>query len=71
MTKIRKVETYLSPRDAERITNLRRTRLARYVRRGILSHFRTAGGHQRFALSELRALREALQRRSVQAKQTR
>ncbi len=63
MTKIRRIETYLSPKDAERFTRLSRGALARYVRRGVLTHYRTTGGHRRYALSELRALRDALRRR--------
>ncbi len=66
MTKIRRVETYLSPKDAEQLTRLSHTALQRYVRRGVLSHFRTSGGHRRYALSELQALRDALRRRRVQ-----
>ena len=63
MTKIRRVETYLGPKGAERLTGLSRNTLVRYVRRGVLSHFRTAGDHRRYKLSELRALCEALGRR--------
>ncbi len=63
MTRIRRVETLLGPKDAERLTGLSRNALIRYVRRGVLSHFRTAGGHRRYKLSELRALCEALGRR--------
>ncbi len=62
MTKIRRVETYFSPRDAERFTDLSRNTLNRYVRWGALTHYRTSGGHRRYALSELKALREALSR---------
>ena len=65
MTKIRRVETYLSPKGAERFTGLSRNALARYVRQGALTHFRTSGGHRRYGLSELRALRKALGRRAV------
>jgi DNA-binding transcriptional MerR regulator len=65
MTKIRRVETYFSPKGAERFTGLSRNALIRYVRRGVLTHFRTAGGHRRYALSELKALREALERRAA------
>jgi DNA-binding transcriptional MerR regulator len=71
MTKIHRVETYLSPRNAERLTSLRRTTLARYVKRGLLTHYRTQGGHRRYALSELRALRDALRRRSATGGQAR
>ncbi len=63
MTKIRRVETYLGPQGAERFTGLSRNTLIRYVRRGVLTHFRTTGGHRRYRLSELRALCEALDRR--------
>lgn len=63
MPKIHAVETYVSPLNAERFTGLSRVNLKHYVRRGFLSHFRTEGGHRRYALSELRALREALQAR--------
>ncbi len=65
MTKIRRVETYLGPQGAERFTGLSRNALARYVRRGALTHFRTSGGHRRYALSELKALCEALHRRTA------
>jgi hypothetical protein len=65
MTAIRRVETYLSPRDAERIARVSRTKLAWYVRRGTLTQYRTAGGHRRYALSELRSLRTALHRHNV------
>jgi|GEM_PF-1982373 len=62
MTIVQRVETYVSPRDAERITGVPRTRLARLLRRGTLTQFRTKGGHLRYALSELRALHASLQR---------
>ncbi len=65
MSKIRRVETYFSPKDAERFCGLSRNALIRYVRRGALTHFRTSGGHRRYALSELKALREALDRRAA------
>ena len=63
MTKIRRVETYLGPKSAERFTDLSRSTLIRYVRQGVLTHFRTTGGHRRYKLSELKALCEALDRR--------
>ena len=63
MTKIRRVEIYFSPKDAERFTGLSRNALIRYVRRGALTQFRTTGGHRRYSLSELKALCEALDRR--------
>ena len=56
MTKIRRVETYFSPKDAERFTGLPRNALVRYARRGILTQYRTTGGHRRYRLSELKAL---------------
>ena len=56
MAKVQRVESYLTPRDAERLTRLRRSTLLTYLNRGLLTHFRTKGGHRRFALSELRAL---------------
>ncbi len=62
MTKIRRVETYLSPMGAERLTGLSRNTLNRYARRGFLTQFRTAGDHRRYKLSELRALCGALNR---------
>ena len=65
MTKIHRVETYFSPFNAERFTGLSRAALLRYVRRGVLTHYRTSGNHRRYALSELRTLREALRRRST------
>ena len=65
MTKIRRVETYLGPKGAERFTSLSRNALIYYARRGILTQFRTTGRHRRYALSELKALREALGRRAT------
>ena len=59
MTRVRQVETYLTPKDAEHFTRMQRTALMRYVRRGLLTQYRTTGGHRRYALSELRALRTA------------
>ena len=59
MTKVHRVETFLSPKDAERLTGLSRAGLAQLARRGRLTQYRTAGGHRRYALSELRALRSA------------
>lgn len=66
MTKIRRVETYLGPKDAERFTRLSRNALALYVRPGVLTQYRTEGGHRRFARSELKALRQALDRHVAQ-----
>jgi DNA-binding transcriptional MerR regulator len=63
MTKIRRVETYLGPKGAERFTGLSRKTLIRYARLGVLTQFRTAGNHRRYRLSELKDLREALNRR--------
>ena len=60
MTKVCRIETYLSPKNAERFTRLSRTALARYVRQAILIHYRTAGGHRRYALSELEALKRGI-----------
>ncbi len=65
MTKIRRVETYFGPKGAERFTGLSRNALIRYVRRGALTQFRTTGGHSRYSLSELKALREAINRRAA------
>ena len=62
MTKIRRVETYLSPLEACRLVQLRRVALDRYVRLGILTNYRTEGGHRRYALTELRNLRDVLLR---------
>ncbi len=64
MTKIRRVETYLSPKWAERFTGLSRNALIYYARRGILTQFRTTGLHRRYRLSELQALCKALNRRA-------
>lgn len=64
MIKIRRVETYLGPKGAEQLIGLSRRALIRYVQWGALTHFRTSGGHRRYALSELNALREALDRRA-------
>ena len=65
MTKIRRAEVYLSPKEAERFTGLSRNALIRYVQQGVLSHYRTTGRHRRYTLSELKALREALGRRAA------
>ena len=64
MTRIKKVETYLSPKDAEQLTRLSHATLRRYVRRGVLTNYRTSGGHRRYALSELRGLLATRQRMS-------
>lgn len=64
MAKIRRIETYLSPKNAERFTGLSRNVLMRYARQGVLTQFRTDGDHRRYKLSELKALCEALDRRS-------
>jgi len=58
MSEIRRVESFLAPRDAEQITGLSRSRLARLAQRGRLSNLRTEGGHRRYKLSELQALRQ-------------
>ena len=58
MSHIRRIETYLSPRDATRVAHLSETTLKQYMRRGLLTQFRTTGGHRRYALSELKALHE-------------
>lgn len=62
MTKIRRVETYFSPKNAEGFTGLSRNALIGYARRGMLTQFRTTGGHRRYSLSELKALCEARHR---------
>jgi predicted site-specific integrase-resolvase len=64
MTKVRREEVYLSPMKAERFTGLSRKTLIEYVQRGLLNHYRTEGRHRRYALSDLKALREALHRRA-------
>jgi len=56
MTDIRRIEVYLSPRDATRLTGLSERVLRRCLRHGRLTEYRTAGGHRRFARSELLAL---------------
>jgi len=63
MTKIHRVETYLSPLEARRLTRLSRAELDRYVRRGMLTNYRTGGRHRRYALSELQNLHVLLHRR--------
>ena len=65
MTKVRRVETYLSPQTAVRLTRLSRAALASYVRRALLTHYRTTGGHRRYALSELLALLANLKHRKT------
>jgi len=62
MSKVHRVETYLSPLHAGRLVGVRGAVLWRYVRHGLLNHYRTEGGHRRYALSELRALRGSLPR---------
>jgi len=62
MTKIHRLETFLSPRDAERLTRLSRVVLARYAGHGLLTQYRTSGGHRRYALSELQRLKHAARR---------
>lgn len=57
MTKIRKVKVYLAPKAAERLTRLSRAALARCVRHGVLTHYRTEGNHRRYDLDELKAMR--------------
>ena len=64
MTRIRMIETYLRPKDAYQLTRLSRATLVRYVRRGVLTNYRTSGGHRRYALSELRNLVAELERKS-------
>ena len=49
--------------DAVRLTRCSRAMLARYVRRGVLTHYRTEGGHRRYDLDELKALRDKLKAR--------
>lgn len=56
MIHIRRLETYLSPRDAARFSGLSQNDLRRYVKHGRLTAYRTAGGHRRFARSELVAI---------------
>lgn len=64
MTRISKRETYLSPKDAQRLTQLSQGTLSRCVRHGLLTHYRTTGGHRRYALSELRELLAARERQA-------
>jgi excisionase family DNA binding protein len=56
MTKIRREEVYLSPKEAEQFTGVSRKALIAYVKTGVLTQYRTEGRHRRYALSELRAL---------------
>jgi hypothetical protein len=65
MTKIRREEVYLSPMKAEQFTGLSRKALIAYVKTGVLNQYRTEGGHRRYALSELKALRQALGRHAT------
>lgn len=57
MTAVRRVKTYLSPKDAARVARLTPAELASLARRGVLTHYRTRGNHRRYDLDELRALR--------------
>ncbi len=59
MTRIHKAKVYLTPKDASRFTSLPRAMLACYVRRGVLTHYRTEGNHRRYDLDELRTMRKA------------
>ncbi|MGH8403065.1 MAG: helix-turn-helix domain-containing protein [Gammaproteobacteria bacterium] len=61
MTKVHRVETYLSPQHAARIAHLSDTTLRRFAQRGVLTGYRSAGGHRRYALSEIRALKAKLE----------
>jgi DNA-binding transcriptional MerR regulator len=65
MTKIRREEVYLSPKEAERFTRVSRKALIHYVKTGVLNQYRTEGRHRRYALSELKDLRKALDRRAA------
>lgn len=56
MARIDRIETYLSPKDASRLTGLPENTLRRYLTHGRLTEYRTTGGHRRFARSELLAL---------------
>lgn len=56
MTRVRRIETFLSPQDAIRLTGLSDRTLRRCLRHGRLTAYRTTGGHRRFARSELLAL---------------
>ena len=60
MSNVKRVETYLSPRFAAKYTGLSTTTLRRLLRHGRLTQYRSAGGHRRYALSELQALRARL-----------
>lgn len=62
-TKIHRVETYLCPRDAAQISGFASTTLKRYTQQGLLTAYRTTGGHRRYALSELRAIHRTLAHR--------
>jgi hypothetical protein len=46
-------------------TGLSRKALIAYVKTGVLNQYRTEGGHRRYALSELKALRQALGRHAT------
>jgi len=59
MIKVHRVETYLSPKNASRLSGLSPRRLERLVKYGHLSYYRTPGRHRRYALSELQALRKS------------
>lgn len=62
MPTVRRVETYLSPKHAIQHLRVSRATLVRLLRRGLLTQYRTEGGHRRYALSELQALKARLTR---------
>ena len=65
MATIRRKKVYLTPQDAERFSGLSREALAQHVRRGLLTHYRTAGNHRRYDVDELRKLKSARQKQCL------
>lgn len=47
---------YITMREAGRLLGVSSPTLRRYDQRGLLTTYRTPGGHRRFLLSEVRAL---------------
>lgn len=53
MTNIQAKETYLSPADAARLAQKPAKTLRKWVKHGLLTDYRTSGGHRRYLRSEL------------------
>ncbi|MHB1544953.1 MAG: MerR family DNA-binding transcriptional regulator [Gammaproteobacteria bacterium] len=58
MTTIQPKETYLSPSDAARLIHQTQKTLRSWVKHGLLTDYRTSGGHRRYLRSELLRVHE-------------